>query len=87
MRTGAVLVSTSNPTSTISSTRTISLKPVLGDPHEWTVSLLLALYYDVMSYAPVGHLLWGEFSKMSEGELRAVVQALEETSACLVKTA
>lgn len=64
-----------------------AVRGLLGDPHEWTVSLLLALYYDVMSYAPVGHLLWGEFSKMSEGELREVVQVLEETSACLVKTA
>lgn len=64
-----------------------AVRGLLGDPHVWTVSLLLALYYDVMSYAPVGHLLWGEFSEMSEGELRAVVQVLEETSACLVKTA
>ena len=64
-----------------------AVRGLLGDPHGWTVSLLLALYYDVMSYAPVGHLLWGEFSEMSVGELRAVVQVLEETSARLVKTA
>lgn len=64
-----------------------AVRGLLGDPHGWTVSLLLALYYAVMSYAPVGHLFWGEFSEMSEGELKAVVKVLEETSACLVKTA
>lgn len=63
-----------------------SVRRLLADPSEWTDSLLLALYYDVMSYAPVGHLLCGEFSEMSVGELRAVVKVLEETSACLVKT-
>ena len=63
-----------------------AVRSLLADPEEWTVSLLLALYYDVMSYAPVGHLFCGEFSEMSEGELRAVVKVLEETSARLVST-
>ena len=63
-----------------------AVRGLLDDPHEWTVSFLLALYYDVMSYAPVGHLFRGEFSEMSEGELRAVVKVLEETSARLVKS-
>lgn len=63
-----------------------AVRGLLGDPHGWTVSLLLALYYDVMSYAPVGHLFWGEFSEMSEGELSVVVKVLEETSARLVKS-
>ena len=64
-----------------------AVRGLLGDPSEWSVSSLLALYYDVISYAPVSHLFWGEFSEMYGGELRAVVKVLEETSACLVKTA
>lgn len=64
-----------------------AVKVLLGDSDGWSTRCLLALYYDVMSYAPVGHLFWGEFAEMSEGELRAVVKVLEETSACLVKTA
>ena len=64
-----------------------AIKVLLGDSDGWSTRCLLALYYDVMSYAPAGHLFWGEFSEMSAGELRVVVKMLEETSACLVKTA
>lgn len=63
-----------------------AVRGLVGDPSEWSVRSLLALYYDVMSYAPVSHLFWGEFSEMSEGELKTVVKVLEKTSARLVRT-
>ena len=64
-----------------------AVRVLLRDSEGWSTRRLLELYYYVISYAPVSHLFWGEFSEMSEGELRSVVKVLEKTSARLVKTA